>query len=33
MGEFLSNILMIVVVVGFFVIGVKIGGNFRKGKK
>lgn len=29
MMEFLSNILMIVVVVGFFVIGVKIGGKFR----
>ena len=33
MGEFLSNILMIVVVVGFFVIGVKIGGKFRNGRK
>ena len=33
MMEFLSNILMIVGGVGFFVIGVKIGGKFRNGRK
>lgn len=33
MGEFLSNILMIVVVIGFFMIGVKVGGKFRNGRK
>lgn len=33
MSEMLNNVLMIVVVVICFIMGVKIGGNFRKGKK